>query len=118
MKSPSIVAFLGSAVLVPFLVLAPGCRKGELSAGPRPVVGVKIYEAAPPFEGLFSKWRELGINTLFVSEALLTNGDFRTQARANGLTLFLIYPVYPESRGYQGRPADRGHHLGRDAGPR
>jgi hypothetical protein len=117
LKHSPIGAFLGFAVLVPFLALAPACGKGDRGAAAPPaagdatsdvsrthaagqdaasrrVVGVKIYEASPPFDGLFSAWRELGINTLFISEALLMNSDFRTQARANGLTLFLIYPVF------------------------
>lgn len=117
MKHSPITALLGLAALVPLIALAPGCAKGDRQtaapsaagdvisgasqtpaegrdAARRLVVGVKIYEAPPPFDGLFSRWRELGINTLFVSEALLMNADFRTRARANGLTLFLIYPVF------------------------
>ncbi len=66
------------------------CRRD--AAGP--VVGVKIYEAAPPHDGLFREWRDLGINTAFVSETLLADPDFRARARAGGLTLFLIYPVF------------------------
>jgi len=94
LKHASIFALPAFAVLVPLLVLAPACGKAGRDAASRPVVGVKIYEAAPPYDGLFSKWRELGVNTLFVSEALLMNGDFRAQARANGMPLFLIYPVF------------------------
>ena len=94
LKHASIFALPAFAVLVPLLVLAPACGKAGRDAASRPVVGVKIYEAAPPYDGLFSKWRELGVNTLFVSEALLKNGDFRAQARANGMPLFLIYPVF------------------------
>ncbi len=53
------------------LVLSFACRGGgDRSAQARPIVGVKIYEAAPPFDGLFREWRELGVNTLFVSEGL------------------------------------------------
>lgn len=76
------------------MFLGPGCGRGGRDAAARPVVGVKIYEASPPFDGLFRQWADLGINTLFVSEALLVNGDFRAQARTNGLALFLIYPVF------------------------
>jgi hypothetical protein len=93
-KHSSIVTVLAFAVLVPLLLFAPACGKGDRRAAARPIVGVKLYEAAPPYDGLFSSWRELGINTLFVSEALLMNADFRAQARAKGLPLFLIYPVF------------------------
>lgn len=69
---------------------AAACAKPS----PRPAIGVKIYEAAPPFDALFRQWKDLGINTAFVSEALLANPDFRGRARADGLTVFLIYPVF------------------------
>jgi hypothetical protein len=127
LKHSPIGAFLGSAVLVPLLALAPACGRGNRGAAAPPatgdvtsgvpraqavgqeaasrrVVGIKIYEASPPFDGLFSKWRELGINTLFVSEALLMNADFRTRARANGLTLFLIYPVFQSPEAVKENP--------------
>jgi hypothetical protein len=119
LKQAPIAAFPAFAVLISFLALAPGCGKGDRhaaappaagvdasdssrtpaaahDAASRPIIGVKIYEASPPFDGLFKKWRELGLNTLFVSESLLMNLDFRTLARANGLTLFLIYPVFQD----------------------
>jgi len=79
-----------------FIVLFSTCGSGKTvaPASIRPVVGVKIYEAAGPFDGLFRQWRDLGVNTLFVSEALLKNAEFRGLARTNGLTLFLIFPVF------------------------
>ncbi len=82
--------------LVILLVLAAGCGRQDRAAPVRPVVGIKIYEAAPPFDGLFREWRELGINTLFVSEALARTRDFREQAAARGLPLFVIFPVFQD----------------------
>jgi len=87
-KSLSAAAAL--AVLAIGLGPLAACRRD--AAGP--VVGVKIYEAAPPFDGLIREWRDLGIDTAFVSETLLADPDFRARARAGGLTLFLIYPVF------------------------
>ncbi len=79
-----------------FIVLFSGCGSAKTGApgSVRPVVGVKIYEAAGPFDGLFRQWRDLGVNTLFVSESLLKNAEFRGLARTNGMTLFLIFPVF------------------------
>ncbi|MGZ5514283.1 MAG: hypothetical protein ACXW2O_04135 [Candidatus Aminicenantales bacterium] len=94
MKHSSMAVFLGFAVLAPLLVLTPACGKGERSAVPRPVVGVKLYEAAAPYDSLFGKWRELGINTLFVSETLVRTRDFRARAAAEALPLFVIFPVF------------------------
>ncbi len=113
MKHAPIAALPAFAVLIS--LLAPACVKGDRSAAAtqaaaaptvasRPIVGVKIYEASPPFGGLFSKWRELGINTLFVSETLLMNADFRTLARTAGLALFLIYPVFQSPEAIKENP--------------
>jgi len=83
-----------AALMALALALFPACGRGGRDAAWRPVIGVKIYEAAPPFDGLFRQWRDLGINTAFVSEDLLTNADFRALARADHLRIFLIYPVF------------------------
>ena len=77
---------------------------------PRPVVGVKLYEAAPPYDGLFSKWRELGINTLFVSETLLRNADFRAQAAAQRPAALRHLSRLSEPRGDQRGPGTGRHH--------
>ncbi len=76
------------------LFVACGSAKPGARGSTRPVIGVKIYEAAGPFDNLFRQWRDLGVNTLFVSEALLGNADFRGLARTNGMMLFLIFPVF------------------------
>jgi hypothetical protein len=104
LKHSPTAALLTFAILVPLLALAPARGKGDGRAASRPVVGVKIYEASPPFDEIFGKWRDLGVNTLFVSEALLKNGDFRTRARANHLTLFLIYPIFQSPEAVKENP--------------
>ena len=89
-----------------FIVLFSGCGSGKMGvpASVRPVIGVKIYEAAAPFDPLFRQWRDLGVNTLFVSEALLKNADFRGLARTNGMTLFLIFPVFQNPEALKEEP--------------
>ncbi len=81
---------LAAAVAACLLAGSAACAKPAA----RPVIGVKIYDAAPPFDALFRQWKDLGVNTAFVSETLLANEDFRARAKADGLTLFLIYPVF------------------------
>jgi hypothetical protein len=78
------------------ILLFSACGSGKIGepASVQPVIGVKIYETAGPFDNLFREWRGLGVNTLFMSEALLKNADFRGLVRANGMTLFLIFPVF------------------------
>jgi hypothetical protein len=82
--------------LFAFLALAAGCGRGGRPAPSRPLIGVKIYAAAPPYDGLFRDWRELGINTLFVSETLARTPAFREKAKAGGLPLFVIFPVFQD----------------------
>jgi hypothetical protein len=81
------------AVLV-VVAAAAACGGGESAAASRPVVGVKIYEAAPPYDGLFREWRDLGVNTVFASEALARTREFRDRAAADGLAVFIIFPVF------------------------
>src|SRR5512135_3082754 len=55
---------------------------------PRPsglLIGAKIYEHKEPFPGLFAAWRETGVNTGFVSPALISDPEFRRLAKENGV---------------------------------
>ncbi len=105
---PSRRRILGAAVLAAVLLggLGPAaCRRPSgAPAAPAPAVGVKIYAADPPFDGLFRAWRDLGVNTAFVSDALLENADFRAAARADGLKLFLIFPVFQDPEAIKADP--------------
>lgn len=86
------------------LLLPIACAKGDRAPAGRPVIGVKIYEAVPPFDGLFRAWRDLGVNTLFVSEGLLGNAAFRAAAKSEGLRLFLIFPVFQDPEAIKADP--------------
>jgi hypothetical protein len=82
------------AAALALVLAAAACGGGDRVASARPVVGVKIYEASPPFDGLFREWRDLGVNTLFVSETLARTPNFRERAATGGLRLFVIFPVF------------------------
>lgn len=82
------------AAVLALVLAAAACGGGEHAASFGPVVGVKIYEASPPFDSLFREWRELGVNTLFVSETLARTREFRQRAATGGLRLFVIFPVF------------------------
>jgi hypothetical protein len=98
-------AFLVSAAaILCFFPAACGPGKSGPAVLTRPVVGVKIYEAVPPFEGLFRQWRDLGVNTLFVSETLARDRDFRALAAANRLPLFVIFPVFQSPEAIKDNP--------------
>jgi hypothetical protein len=87
---------------LPLLVVAPtlatvGCAAREAQesrAGSARIVGAKIYEADGDLEHLFASFDDLGINTLFVSEALASAKRFRDLARAHHMPVFVIFPVF------------------------
>jgi hypothetical protein len=97
-------AQLAAAAGLCFFLSACGPARTGRAVPVRPVVGVKIYEAAPPFDGLFGQWRDLGVNTLFVSETLARNRDFRGLAATYGFPLFVIFPVFQSPEAIKENP--------------
>ncbi len=68
--------------------------KRESSQNEAAIIGVKIYEYEKSYQALFSEWRSLGINTALVSIDLLSDNEFRDQAKRTGIRLFVIVPVF------------------------
>jgi hypothetical protein len=58
------------------------------------MVGVKLYEYKEDFAGLFAEWKEMGINTAFVSVELAGTPAFMKLARGQGVAVFIILPVF------------------------
>ena len=58
------------------------------------IIGVKIYDHQGPFEELVSRWRSLGINTVFSGLSLYSNNKFRSIIKSNGITSFVIVPIF------------------------
>lgn len=58
------------------------------------MIGAKIYEHHGAYDLLFKQWKELGINTGFCSQELISNGEFMDEARDHGISTFLIFPVF------------------------
>jgi hypothetical protein len=102
-RRPGIIAAAAfAAVLLGVSCVRPSPAPG---AGlPKPVVGVKIYEHAPPFEPLVREWLALGVNTVFAGEVLAKDRDFRALLRANAIALFIIYPVFQDPEALKARP--------------
>jgi hypothetical protein len=59
-----------------------------------PIIGIKIYDHKGGFQQLFDVFTELGINTIFASETLVSNSTFREQAKAHRMKVFLIQPIF------------------------
>ena len=66
------------------------------SHGDNKIVGVKIYDYKGDYEALAGKWREMGINTAFVSETLAANDTFRQSLRKRDISVFIIFPVFQD----------------------
>ena len=57
-------------------------------------MGAKIYEHSGSYVSLFEQWIDLGLNTGFCSEELISDPEFMKQARDHGISTFLIFPVF------------------------
>ncbi|MCK5134562.1 MAG: hypothetical protein KAR19_02145 [Bacteroidales bacterium] len=77
-------------ILILFMTVFQSCRQGQDDR----IIGVKIYDHQGSLEELFSEWRDLGINTAFSSLALLSSDEYRLAARENGISMFVIFPVF------------------------
>lgn len=58
------------------------------------IIGAKIYQHQGSFVPLFEEWRELSINTVFVSDTLAAKDEFRSLARKHHITTFVICPIF------------------------
>lgn len=58
------------------------------------IIGIKIYEYDKDFKSLVDKWKEMGINTAFVSINLAENIKFRQILKDNNIKVYVIFPVF------------------------
>jgi len=76
----------------------------EAGGDRRPIIGAKIYDYSGSLPGLFDSWRSAGINTAFVSAGLASRPEFMSQARARGVAVFIIFPVFLDAEELAARP--------------
>ncbi len=67
---------------------------GCSSHKPCQIIGIKIYDYHGDYGILAGKWREMGINTAFISETLAANDTFRQALRLKDISVFIIFPVF------------------------
>ena len=60
----------------------------------QPLIGVKIYTHDGPYDQLFRRWNQMGINTGFCSEELISDPDFMREAAEHQITTYAIFPVF------------------------
>jgi uncharacterized lipoprotein YddW (UPF0748 family) len=95
-------------------ILAGGCRAKAPETNADLMIGVKIYAHEGPLPELFTEWRSAGINSVFASPELAAQGQFRELARGQGISVFLILPVFFNPEELKKDPGlyaltDRGH---------
>ncbi len=81
-------------LVIVFLVLQVilGCISSRNDS--EKIIGVKIYDYDKDFIPLVEKWKEMGINTAFVSKELAANTNFRQILKADGIKVYIIFPVF------------------------
>jgi hypothetical protein len=58
------------------------------------IIGVKIYEYHGNYSALAAQWKDMGINTSFISTTLAANDTFRQALKRNNIPAFIIFPVF------------------------
>ena len=58
------------------------------------IIGIKIYEYNKDFNLLVEKWKEMGVNTAFVSKELAAIPVFRQILKENNISVYIIFPVF------------------------
>jgi hypothetical protein len=69
--------------------LLNGCKQ---NAGR--IIGIKIYDFKGDYFALASRWKEMGINTSFISTNLADNDTFRQALKKNKIATYIIFPVF------------------------
>ena len=69
-----------------------------------PIVGVKIYDHKGDVPSLFDQFAEVGVNTVFCSEALAADAGFRLQARDRKIKVFVIEPIFFDAEALKADP--------------
>jgi hypothetical protein len=58
------------------------------------IIGIKIYDYKGDYFALTEKWKEMGINTSYISTDLAANDTFRQSLRKNNIATYIILPVF------------------------
>jgi hypothetical protein len=81
-------------VFIVFLVLHVMLVFFSCRHDPEKIIGIKIYEYDKDFNQLIEKWKNMGINTAFVSKELAANTQFRQILKKSNIKVYLIFPVF------------------------
>ncbi len=76
-------------LVLPFMLSWISCNRGS-----EKIAGIKIYGYDKEFNPLTDIWKEMGINTAFVSKELAANTLFRKLMKENDIGVYIIFPVF------------------------
>jgi hypothetical protein len=71
------------------IMTGSGCKSGTDK-----IIGIKIYEYDKDFDSLVTKWKDMGINTAFISKELAGSSQFRQLLKENNIKTYIIFPVF------------------------
>ena len=78
------------ALLILLVIIATtGCKHH-----PEKIIGIKLYEYHEDFGTLVAKWKDMCINTAFISKELAANREFRQLLKGNKIGTYIIFPVF------------------------
>ncbi len=76
------------------LLIFSACLVCSCSHKPDRITGIKIYDYNGDYSALAGKWKDMGINTSFVSATLAANDTFRKALKVRKIKVFIIFPVF------------------------
>jgi hypothetical protein len=79
-----------------FLLIITACLFCSCTHQPDRITGIKIYDYHGDYSALTGKWKEMGINTSFVSATLAANDTFRKALKVRNIKVFIIFPVFQD----------------------
>ncbi len=89
---PKIIGFC--LLLITIVLFVCSDKHGSNDKETDLIIGVKIYQHLGSYKQLFNEWNALSVNTVFVSDSLAANTEFRSLARENNITTFVICPIF------------------------
>jgi len=89
-----------SSLLLILLLLFQACSP----EADQMLIGAKIYEHSGPYRLLFEQWNQMGINTGFCSQELISDRDFMKEAIEHKISTFVIFPVFFNPEVLAGNP--------------
>lgn len=77
-------------IIILLSIVLSSCTKNKSNI----IYGTKIYNYEGDYDLLFKKWNEIKINTVFVSQELAYNSEFRKLVKKHNIKMFVIFPVF------------------------